>query len=474
MRIALSAVALLALWIPAAAQGLPSGFSYQTLSDNEIDRACNMAFLPDGRLLITERNTGRIRVFANGQLAPNAWATVATVSDPSTEQGLLGIAVDPGFLTNGYVYVYFTTPNRTENRVGRFRDVGGVGTDLTILTAPGQIPTGNIHNGGRMCFGLDGKLYIATGDIGQASQANSFVTPAGKILRYSVPNLTIPADNPIPYSSFYSYGHRNIFGIVAHPITGAVFASENGWMTTDEVNLVQPGGDHGWPRHEGNEATPDPTAVDPWVTFQPVVGPTGCAFYTGVNYPASYANSFFLVENNRNRVRHFILDATHRQLVSQSIFQPQQVGAGLDIVDGPDGNLWYLSNDTPGLRGADEIGRYVHANAPFPAANLGAVSRCILGGSMTAGLTGRNGDVFASWIALRQFTSPAPTPYGDQWVPIDFVVGVAVVTGDDRAYQAWSIPNDRTLIGATVSLQALRIPPQGPATLTNQASLRVR
>src|SRR5687768_16146331 len=177
---------------PLAAQAPPPGFTVETLFDGGLARASCMTFLPDGRLLLGERNTGKIRVFAAGQLLPDAWATLPTLTSPGTEQGLLGIAADPGFLQNRFVYVYASSPDGVENRIFRLKDANGTGIDATLLTAPGQIPGFGIHNGGRMCFGLDGRLYVGTGDAGRPLLAQDPASQAGKMLRFTVPDLGVP------------------------------------------------------------------------------------------------------------------------------------------------------------------------------------------------------------------------------------------------------------------------------------------
>src|SRR5262249_3309667 len=122
-----------------------------------------------------------------------------------------------------------------QNRIGRLQEVAGAGTNFTILSPNNAIPTGgaSIHNGGRMVFGFDGKLYVGTGDRSVSSLAQQLTNWNGKVLRFDVPNLTIPADNPFAGSPIWSYGHRNQFGLTVHPVTGDVFQTENGLNTTD-------------------------------------------------------------------------------------------------------------------------------------------------------------------------------------------------------------------------------------------------
>lgn len=463
------AFTLLALASHAAllAQTPPPGFTYQTLTDNVLVRATSMAFAPDGRLFLGERTTGNIRIFKDGALQATTWATVPCLNSTTSEQGLLGIAIDPGFLSNGFVYVYYTTTDQQQNRIARLQEVGGVGTSFTILSPNNAIPTGgtSIHNGGRMVFGRDGTLFVGTGDRAVSSTAPSLTTWNGKILRFDVPNLTIPANNPFAGNAVFSYGHRNQYGLTVHPVTGDVFQTENGQNTTDEVNRIVAGGNYGWPTYEGPEPVPNPATVDPLAFYSPTPDPTGTCFYSGANYPASYTNSWFFVEYTAGRVRKLDLDATATSVVSQSIFD--DLIQAYDIQMGPDGNLWILHNDTSGVRGGDEIGRYVHVSEPNPGINVMAVSNKSIGASLTFGLRATNGDIVAAWVSTSVFGAPVPTPFGPQWVPLELLVGAAVVVADDRAYITWNVPNAAALSGVALFTQGARIDPSAAITTTS-------
>ncbi|MEO6595628.1 MAG: PQQ-dependent sugar dehydrogenase [Planctomycetota bacterium] len=455
----------------AAAQSPPAGFTYETLTDNAIARGSSMAFAPDGRLFICERTTGNIRIFQDGALQAVNWATVTVLNSSGSEQGLLGIAIDPAFRTNGFVYVYYTTPLPTQNRIARLQEVGGVGTNFTVLTPDQAIPTGgsSIHNGGRLVFGQDGKLYAGTGDHGTSSLAQQLTNWNGKVLRFDGPNLTIPGDNPFAGSPIFSYGHRNQFGLTVHPVTGDIFQTENGLNTTDEVNRILSGGNYGWPTYEGPEPVPNPATVDPLAWYSPTPDPTGTCFYSGTNYPASYTYAWFFVEYTAGRVRKLDLDPTATSVVSQSIFD--DLVQAYDIQMGPDGNLWVLHNDTAGQRGGDEIGRYVHQGEANPSLNVMAVSNKSIGASLTFGCHGNNGDIFLAWVSTSVFGSPVPTPFGDQWVPLELVVDFALAVADNRAYIAWNVPNDPILNNVPLYAQAARIDPNFAITATNFDSI---
>lgn len=200
-----------------------------------------MAFVPDGRLLFTEKNTGNVRVVQGGILLPTPWATVRVSS--SGERGLLGITVDPNFVTNRFVYVYHTNPSPLANRVIRFRDSLGRGVDSTvILTAP--ITTGATnHNGGNLHFGPDDKLYVTIGEYANPLYSQDLRVVMGKILRLNRDG-TAPPDNPFYNDSIadkriYCLGLRNSFDFAFDSLRRFLWATENGPTCDDELNLIR-------------------------------------------------------------------------------------------------------------------------------------------------------------------------------------------------------------------------------------------
>jgi len=202
-----------------------------------------LAFLPDGDALVTERDTGRVlRVGPDGEVTDHG--TVPGVRHGG-EGGLLGIAVAPDFASSGTVFVYTTTEQ--DNRVLRMHLTGdALGPATVILDG---IPRAENHNGGRLAFGPDGYLYITTGDAGEGSRAQDLTSLGGKILRVDQDGRPAPG-NPFSSSPVWSYGHRNVQGI-AWDRAGRMYASEFGQSTYDELNLIRPGGNYGWPQVEG-------------------------------------------------------------------------------------------------------------------------------------------------------------------------------------------------------------------------------
>ena len=454
----------------AFAQSPPPGFTYQLITDNQIQVGSSMAFAPDGRLFVCERASGRIRVLRDAVLQPTPWATVPVLTTASGEQGLLGIAFDPDFLRNGFVYVFHTQIGGAQNRIARLQEVQGVGINYTVLTPDMAIPATTLHNGGRLVVGQDGHLYAGTGERTVVALAQSLTSWNGKILRFTLPNCAIPTDNPFPGSPIWSYGHRNHFGLTVHPVTGDLFETENGNLLYDELNRIVRGGNYGWPLVEGPESPPNPGFVDPVAVYPtPTPDPTGTCFYTGTNYPAEYRNTLFFVDFMYGRVRRATLDAAGTTVTAQFLFD--DLYRNFDIQMGPDGNLWVLHTDASD-RGGDEIGRYVFAGESLPSANVIEVSNKSVGGSLTFGFRARNGRIVVPWISTTRLATPLPTPFGEQLVPIDIVLPFLAVQADDRVYRGESLPNVATLIGTPVHVQALAFDPAtGTARASNAASI---
>jgi quinoprotein glucose dehydrogenase len=240
----------------------------------------SLEFAPDGRLFIAER-AGRIRVVdARARLDAEPWLKVPNVTS-RFEDGLLGLTLDPDFAGQPWVYAYYATENNgaVVNRVSRFREENGRGHTEQILLD--NIPSGRIHNGGRLRFGPDGMLYISTGDTFEAMRAQNTSDLAGKILRIRRDG-GIPADNPFPDSPVWAYGVRSSHGLAFRPGDGALFAADNGPSTEwperfirarDELNRIEKGGNYGWPIVVGAPGMPQ--FIDPLLAFSPQSVPPG-------------------------------------------------------------------------------------------------------------------------------------------------------------------------------------------------------
>ncbi|HET7800676.1 MAG TPA: PQQ-dependent sugar dehydrogenase [Humibacillus xanthopallidus] len=229
-----------------------------------LDVPWSIAVLPDGSSLVSVRNTGEVRhVPKPGSGGQATVAGTLPITRTSGEGGLLGLAVPEDFEANPVFYAYYST--ESDNRIAAvpWRD-GTLGEPQVILDG---IPMGRNHNGGRIAFGPDGYLYAGTGDAGDTSLSQNLGSLGGKILRITPEGKPAPG-NPFGGSPIWSYGHRNVQGL-AWDIQKRLWASEFGANTWDELNLIKPGDNYGWPVVEGVAENPD--FVDPvaqWPTSE--------------------------------------------------------------------------------------------------------------------------------------------------------------------------------------------------------------
>ena len=242
-----------------------------------------MDFAPNGDLYFTERS-GRVSVIRGGTVQLLSEIPVTTTS----EGGLLGIALSPDFASTPDVYLYYTYQgsNGTRNRVVRMREGSlGLGSEVVVIDG---IPGGSIHDGGRIKFGPDGKLYVTCGEAGSGNKAQDLDSLGGKILRLN-PDGFIPSDNPFPNSPIWSFGHRNPQGL-AWDEEGNLYeaehgpSGENGNYAHDEVNRIAPSLNYGWPRIIGYETAPGLVA-SLYSTESETWAPSGCTFVTTDRYP---------------------------------------------------------------------------------------------------------------------------------------------------------------------------------------------
>lgn len=220
-----------------------------TVAQN-LDTPWGIAFLPNGDMLVTER-PGRVRLISpSSGLDPNPVVEISSAQEIG-EGGLLGIVVHPDFSKNNYIYLYYTYEASGDNTLNRVVRVTYKNNKLeSEQVIVDKIPGASNHNGGRIKFGPDGNLYIGTGDAQEPSLAQNKDSLAGKILR--VTDSGKPASGNPFGTLVYSYGHRNVQGL-AWDSGGRLWATEHGSSTLDEVNLVEPGKNYGWPTIQGNQ-----------------------------------------------------------------------------------------------------------------------------------------------------------------------------------------------------------------------------
>ena len=287
-------------------------------------------FLPDGAAVVTERMSGRVlRVTADGE--QDSLGSIAGAV-PEGEAGLLGVAVSPTFDDDRTLFFYVTTG--TDNRVLRAE----LGEDLALgdpTVVLDGIPRGFIHDGGRIVFGPDGHLYVSTGETGDTELAQDPDSLAGKILRITPDGAPAP-DNPDPGSPVWSLGHRNVQGL-AWDDQGRLWASEFGDSTWDELNLIEKGGNYGWPEVEGTGGGPD--FIDPQLVW-PVeeASPSGLAFADGRLWMAAL----------RGR-RLWRIDVSRTGRASQpKAFFTEDYGRLRTVATAPDGLLWMTTSNRDG------------------------------------------------------------------------------------------------------------------------------
>jgi glucose/arabinose dehydrogenase len=341
--------AALVAFAPGASAGAatptptPGGPRIATVVDGA-EFPTNMAFAPDGRLFYTEKETGRIRVVQDGRLLDEPFATLPV--DGGGESGLLGLALDPNFADEPFVYAYFTSSEDGRNHIVRIRaedgdpNRGGAPENMiTLLTASG------IHNGGDLAFGPDDKLYAVVGETGDEQLAQDPGSVGGKVLRLNTDG-SIPEDNPFgPDNPAYTLGLRNSFGLCVNPHTHELWETENGPSSDDEVNRIEAGKNYGWPEQLG--ATGADGFQDPVLVFHTIIVPTGCAFFDDAlsdravkpdpggqlvfgDYHGDL-HSVLLQPPDMHTVRRFTTEAHFDQGIT-------------DVEVGPDGNL-YIATD---------------------------------------------------------------------------------------------------------------------------------
>ncbi|WP_228801194.1 PQQ-dependent sugar dehydrogenase [Nocardia cyriacigeorgica] len=315
---------------PAGAPDLAAGEEVV----RDIETPWGLDFLPDGAALVSERDTGRIVRVVPGAPAEQVYEVPGVV--PGGEGGLLGIAVSPRYAEDRYVYAYFTAAS--DNRIVRFR----LGEPPQVVF-DGIAKAGN-HNGGRIAFGPDGMLYVGTGDAGRRAASQDPASPNGKILRLTPDGGPAPG-NPRPDSPVYSLGHRNVQGL-AWDSAGRLFAAEFGQNDVDEINLIEPGRNYGWPEVEGTGGA-DRGFTDPLVTWS-----TDEASPSGI---AITANTLYAAALRGERLWTVPLTATGTGAPADHF--RDGYGRLRTVLVAPDGALWLTTSNTDGrgdIRAGDD------------------------------------------------------------------------------------------------------------------------
>jgi aldose sugar dehydrogenase len=321
-----------------------------------LEHPWGLAFLPDGRMLVTER-VGRLRIVTKD----------GTKSDPLTgvpkvvvagQGGLFDVALDPKFDKNRLVYISYAEPGDggvgTAVARGKLSDTGL--SDVQVIFRQQPKERGGNHFGGRLAFTKDGKLFISLGERYTFDPAQDLDTLLGKIVRIN-PDGSVPEDNPFigqkdAQPEIYSYGHRNPQGLAINPETGKLWESELGPMGGDELNILKPGGDYGWPvvswgkNYDGTDIPDPPTHpefIDAIRHWNPVISPSGITFYTADAIPGWKGDLLISGLSSQAIVR--------LTLNGETVKSDERIPMGTrirDVVQGPDGAVYALTDEGDG------------------------------------------------------------------------------------------------------------------------------
>jgi glucose/arabinose dehydrogenase len=365
-RIAVASIVLLGNLVfaaPAAAATVPAGFT-DTIIAGGMPSPTAMAFAPDGRLFVAQQG-GALRVIKDGSLLATPFVTLTV--NASGERGLLGVAFDPDFPINQFIYVYYTaTSPAIHNRVSRFTANGDVvvpGSEVVIFELPNLSATN--HNGGAIHFGPDGKLYVAVGENAVPANSQTLSNVLGKVLRINRDG-SIPTDNPFYGSTsganraIWARGLRNPFTFAFQQSTGRMFINDVGAGSWEEINDGIAGSNYGWPASEGPTGTSGHRS--PVYAYGHGGGATqGCAisggtFYnpTAVQFPTSYVGSYFFADFCGDWINR--IDTTSGNALSTFA---TGIASPVDVQVGPEGSLYYLARGGGGV-----VGRVDYPSTP--------------------------------------------------------------------------------------------------------------
>lgn len=314
------------------------------------------------RLLVTER-PGRVLAIENGVKKNEPLHIFESVSSNS-EEGLMGITLDPHYNENKYIYFAYAyqAGAKQQVRVVRLTDEGGSLTNEQIIID--GIPAAQYHAGTRIAFGPDQKLYITTGDATDKSTPQNLESLGGKLLRLNADG-TIPEDNPFEGKPVFSYGHRNSQGIAWDARTGELYATEHGPSVFDgpaggdEVNHIMPGSNYGWPMVSHKEKYKD--TEEPLIVFTPAVAPAGMLFYTGRELP-QFTDTFLFAGLKGEGLYQVIIEKNDPDKVDEyQKIKGIEIGRIRDVFQGPDGSLYIMTSNRDGrgkpAEGDDKIYR---------------------------------------------------------------------------------------------------------------------
>lgn len=319
-----------------------------------------MAFLPDGDMLVTERD-GSLRLIASGALDPEPIGGVPDVFARG-QGGLLDVALDPAFADNNLVYLSYAgidDDSRSSTRVARGRLLDGALADVEVIFRSNSASTGGVHWGSRLGFDPAGYLYVTVGERGNQDTAQNLERHGGSVVRINADG-SVPDDNPFvgddgALPEIYSYGHRNPQGLAVHPETGRIWAQEHGPRGGDEVNLIEAGVNYGWPEItwginyggtpiNGGLREQDGMA-QPKHFWDPSIAPSGMTFYEGDAFP-EWQGDLFVGALKFQLIARLEMDGD--KIVAEERLLEGELGRIRDVRTGPDGLLYILTDDPNG------------------------------------------------------------------------------------------------------------------------------
>jgi glucose/arabinose dehydrogenase len=358
VRVAKSAFATLLILLFTCHVVVAQEFVVYTLTD-ELEHPWGMAFLPDGRILVTER-PGRLRLIENNKLHPEPVTGLPRIA-ASGQGGLLDIALHPEYKDNGWVYLSFSAEGRgglgTEVVRGKLKGMQLVAVEPIFRVE--RKSRGGRHFGSRLLFDRKAFLYITLGERGERPRAQDLADHAGSVIRLH-DDGTIPNDNPFVGKEgvkpeIYSYGHRNPQGMALHPQSGEIWIHEHGPQGGDEINIIQPGRNYGWPvitygvnygwGTKIGEGTHKPGMEQPLYYWDPSIAPSGMTFYDGDKFPQWKGNLFVGALKFKLLVR---LELDNAGVVKEHRLLQGEYGRIRDVRTGPDGYLYLLSDENRG------------------------------------------------------------------------------------------------------------------------------
>ena len=342
----------------AGTAGLPDGFVRELVEDGFSANVTALAFAPDGRIFVALQN-GRIEIVSGGTRLATPFADLTV--DLAGERGLIGLALDPAFASNGRVFVHYTTPaGGSHNRISRLIASGNVATAEAVLVDLPPLSGATNHNGGALAFGPDGKLYVGVGDNANSARSPDLASVFGKLLRFN-PDGSIPPDNPFFGQSsglaraVWARGLRNPFTFAFDPATGLLLINDVGAAAWEEVNTGVAGGHYGWPAEEGPSTAAGvlaPRYAYPHEgDFVGGYAIVGGGFYrpTTMQFPADYAGDYFFGDYVTGEIHR--LDPVEGNVVGAfAQYLPGLTALGV----GPDGAL-YVGADAANGHGLHRI-----------------------------------------------------------------------------------------------------------------------